>query len=245
MNPLNQEIKKHLLHQGATIVGFADLSDLPVDVRDGYRYGISIAVALNPEKVIKIYPGPNIEYYNEYKSVNRLLDKIAESGADFLKTKGFDAFAKTTSVVVQEQSTKRTKLPHKTIATKAGIGWIGKCALLVTEEYGPAIRFTAVLTNADLDVGVPITKSRCGQCEECKKICPAGAVSGKPWYPGLNRDDFFRALDCRDKISERGKGLGLTEGMCGLCIYICPWTQKYLKKSGIIPSMARNPLIEG
>ena len=85
MNPLNQEIKKHLLHQGATIVGFADLSDLPVDVRDGYRYGISIAVALNPEKVIKIYPGPNIEYYNEYKSVNRLLDKIAESGADFLK----------------------------------------------------------------------------------------------------------------------------------------------------------------
>ena len=240
MNKLNQEIKEHLLHQGATIVGFANLADLPVEIRDGYRYGISIAVALNPEKVVKIYPGPDMEYYNEYKSVNRLLDKIAESGAEFLIAKGFDALAKTSSVVVQDQTTKRTKLPHKTVATKAGIGWIGKCALLVTEDYGPAIRFTAVLTNADLDVGVPITKSKCGKCEECKKICPAGAVFGKQWYPGLNRDDFFRALDCRDKITERGKVFGFTEGMCGLCLWACPWTQKRLKKSGIVPSIARN-----
>ena len=37
----------------------------------------------------------------------------------------------------------------------------------------------SVLTNADLDVGTPITESRCGVCEDCKKICPAGAVTGK------------------------------------------------------------------
>ena len=47
----------------------------------------------------------------------------------------------------------------------------------------------------------------------------------------MNRDDFYRALDCRDKINERGKGLGLTEVTCGLCIWACPWTQKHLKKS--------------
>ena len=231
MNEFNREITENLLHQGAAIVGFADLSDLPAESRDGYRYGISIAVELNPIIVAIIGNGPSLEYYNEYNRANNLLNRLAENTADLLKTKGYDALAKTQSVVVQDEKTKTTKLPHKTVATKAGIGWIGKCALLVTEEYGPAIRITSVLTNADLDVGVPITESRCGDCMECKNSCPAGAVSGKQFRIGMDRDDFFKALDCRDKIKERGKGLRLTDGTCGLCFWVCPWTQKHLKKS--------------
>ena len=231
MNALNKEIKESLLRQGAAIVGFADLSDLPAESRDGYRYGISIAVELNPAIVKIIGNGPSLEYYNEYRSKSDKLVELAENCTGLLKARGFDARAQTRSVVNQDEKTKRTKLPHKTVATKAGLGWIGKCALLVTEEYGLAIRIISVLTNLNLDVGVPITESRCGTCEECKKICPAGAVTGIQWKPGMNRDDFYHALDCRDKIKERGKGFGLTEGTCGLCFWACPWTQKHLKKS--------------
>jgi len=166
--------------------------------------------------------------------VNNLLNQLAENCAEFIKNKGFDALAKTQSVVKTDEKTKRTKLPHKTVATKAGLGWIGKCALLVTEQYGPAIRITSVLTNADLNIGIPIVESKCGNCVECKNICPAGAVTGKNWVPGMNRDDFYHALDCRDKIKERGKGFGLTEGTCGLCIWACSWTQKHLKKRSLL-----------
>ena len=231
MNALNKEITDNLLRQGAAIVGFADISDLSFEVRDGYRYGISIAVALNPEIVAIIGNGPSFEYYNEYKRANNLLNQLADSGAELLKNRGFDALAKTQSVVKTDETTKRSKLPHKTVATKAGLGWIGKCALLITERYGAAIRITTLLTNAGLDVGTPITESRCGNCLECKKICPAGAVTGVQWEPGMNRDDFYRALDCRDKIKERGEGFSFTEGTCGLCIWSCPWTQRHLRKS--------------
>ena len=231
MKTLNKEITENLLRQGAAIVGFADLSELPVEDRDGYRYGIGIAVALNPEKVMKIGTVPNLEYYNEYKRTSELLNGLAESGAELLKSEGFDALAKSKRVVIQDEKTKRTKLPHKTVATKAGLGWIGKCALLITEEYGSAIRITSVLTNADLDVGVPITESRCGDCIECKNSCPAGAVSGKQFRIGMDRDEFFNAFGCKAKIIERGKDLGRTEGTCGLCIQVCPWTRKYLKNS--------------
>ena len=182
MNALNRGIKESLLRQGAAIVGFADLSDLPPEDRDGYRYGISIAVELNPKIVAIIGNGPSLEYYNEYNRANKLLNQLADNCAEFLKTKGFDALAKTQSVVKTDEKTKRSKLPHKTVATKAGLGWIGKCALLITEQYGPAIRITSVLTNTDLDVGIPITESRCGTCEDCKKICPAGAVTGRIGY---------------------------------------------------------------
>jgi epoxyqueuosine reductase QueG len=122
MNLLNQEIKASLLHQGAIRVGFADLSGLPEDIRDGYRYGISIAVELNPEIVKIIGSGPSMEYYNEYRNKNDFLNQLADNCAELLKNKGFDALAKTQKVVVSDEKTKRTKLPHKTVATKAGLG---------------------------------------------------------------------------------------------------------------------------
>ena len=234
MNTLNEELTENLKRNGASLVGFADLSDLPVEARDGFGYGISIAVMLNPEIVMMIAKGPSIEYYNEYNRVNRLLNQLAEHGAEILKASGFDALAKTQSIVKQDEKTKRTKLPHKTIATKAGLGWIGKCALMITEKYGAAIRITSVLTNARLDTGTPIVDSRCGKCDDCKIICPAGAVTGKSWKAGMDRDDFFKALDCSAKIHERGRDLGLTGGTCGLCIWACPWTQKHLKKEKVL-----------
>jgi epoxyqueuosine reductase len=187
MNNLNEEIRGILLREGAAIVGFADLSEFSSENRDGYRYGVSIAVNLNPEIVMKIGDGPSMHYYHEYYRANKLLNRLAECGADILKANGFNALAKTQSVVVIDQKVKRTKLPHKSVATKAGLGWIGKCALLVTEQYGSAIRITSMLTNAKLDVGTPITDSRCGNCEDCKNICPAGAVSGRLWSAGVER----------------------------------------------------------
>ena len=87
MKTLNQEIKESLQRQGAVLVGFADLSDLPPDIRDGYQYGISIAVELNPKIVKIIGNGPSKEYYNEYKSKNDFINHLAESCAELLKTK--------------------------------------------------------------------------------------------------------------------------------------------------------------
>jgi epoxyqueuosine reductase QueG len=235
MNNLNNEISESLLHKGASMVGFADLTDLPADVRDGFKYGISIAVMLDPEVVGLIGKGPSIEYEKEYHRVNNLLNQLGGHTAVMLKTSGFDALAKTQSVVVQDERVKRTKLPHKTVATKAALGWIGKCALLITENYGAAIRITSVLTNAELETGEPITESKCGKCEDCKNICPAGAVSGKLWKVGVDRDEFFQVLKCRDKIKERAIGLSFNEGTCGLCIWSCPWTQKHLKRMKVSP----------
>ena len=46
---LNDELTTFLKSQGgAAIVGFADLHEIPQDVRDNYPFGVSIAVALDP-----------------------------------------------------------------------------------------------------------------------------------------------------------------------------------------------------
>ena len=228
---ISDELRQRLLEKGAGIVGFADLSGIAEQDRHGYGYGITIAVPLAPEIVSGIRNGPTREYYEQYKGINALLNELDEYAAGILSENGYEALPMTQSLVSIDETTRRTQLLHKTVATRAGIGWIGKCALLITEEYGSAVRISSVLTNAVLDAGTPVNESRCGACTVCRDTCPAGAVSGIPWKAGMDRDEFYNAFACRKTARERSAKIGIDESLCGLCIRLCPWTGRYMRKS--------------
>lgn len=149
----NGLIKKELKKIGATMVGFADLSEIDKEIRRGFPFGISIAIALNPSIVGKIPTGPHLDYYYEMEAVSKKLKDLSNYMEEFIKTKGFNAFSQAS---IKSDSQYRTPLPHKTVATRAGLGWIGKSATLVTEEYGNAIRINSVLTDMPLLTGEPI-----------------------------------------------------------------------------------------
>ncbi|HSW57944.1 MAG TPA: hypothetical protein VLH15_06050 [Dehalococcoidales bacterium] len=228
MKTLNQEIREYLLEEGASLVGFANLTELPENTRNNFPRGISIAVALSPASVQEIGQGLAQEYWKACSQVNAKLDELGLGAERFLKDRGFAAQARTTRVVKIDQTARTTDLPHKTVATRAGLGWIGKCALCITPGFGAAQRFTCVLTDAPLECGHPINQSGCGDCVVCQEICPSGAVSGHNWFAGLERDRFFDAAKCFNYIAEFRKTTGCADTTCGRCVKACPWTQKYL-----------------
>ena len=127
------KIKKILFDKGASLVGFADLRDLPEKFRFNLNYGISIGIRLNPKIIEGISEGPNKQYQEEYLRVNQLLDQIAFTTEEFLKNKSYQAIALTATLKGINNYNLSTLLPHKTVATKAVLGWIGKCALLITK----------------------------------------------------------------------------------------------------------------
>jgi epoxyqueuosine reductase len=228
VNKLSIELKEKLILKGATLVGYSELSDIPGAGRQGYDYGISIAIALAPQIISGIGNGPTQDYYDEYHRINSLLDELAIFTAKWIEDYGYKAFPQTLKNVVEDEKTWRTSLPHKTVATRSGIGWIGKSAMLVTEEYGSAIRFTSVLTNLELEVGKPITDSKCGNCTNCLEACPGNAIKGINWNVDMDRDQFFNPFDCRKAARERASRIGIDATLCGMCIFVCPWTKKYL-----------------
>ncbi|MDR1321367.1 MAG: 4Fe-4S dicluster domain-containing protein [Gracilibacteraceae bacterium] len=227
---LTAEVRNELRALGADIVGFGDISALPPGAREGLPVGISVAVKY-PKAVIRgITSLPTQEYREWYDRLNERLDMIVTHGAGLLAGRGFQAVAQTRERVGAGGTDYRTALPHKTVATRAGIGWIGKCALLVTKQYGSMIRLSSILTDAPLDRAEPVNKSRCGKCLECTISCPAGAVYGKHWETGLQRDELLDPVKCSQTARERsmrGFGAGIT--ICGKCIEICPHTRKYLE----------------
>lgn len=141
-----------------------------------------------------------------------------------METHGYKAVPKTTKVVHQDEETLSTTLPHKTVATKAGLGWIGKCALLITEEFGSSIRLSTILTD------VPINESKCGNCNECKKYCPGDAIQGINWSAELSRDSYYNAFNCGKMARKLSDEMGIKDRVCGKCIVACPWTKMYLSK---------------
>jgi epoxyqueuosine reductase len=231
MNDLGSQIKRALLNRGASLVGFADLIEIPADVRHSMRFAISIAVALDPSVIAEVRSGPTREYCSEYRRANALLSDLAKFAANMIKNHGFQAIPKEPTHVGIDPRTHSTILPHKTIATRAGLGWIGKCALLVTEEYGCAIRINTILTDVPLEMARPVDHSRCGDCLVCVDSCPGRAPSGKEWGVNVHRDSFFDAFACASAARECAvASIGVDDTICGICVSVCPWTLKYVER---------------
>lgn len=247
---MNLEIERILLENGASMVGFAKIDELygkvdlsgprsedsvtePINIPH-YPLGIAIILA-HPKDVIKnIQNVPTMDYYNAYHRLNIKLDELAILCAEYIKEQGYHVYPQTISAT-KEYGIFRTVMPHKTVAVNAGLGWIGKSALFITEKYGSAVRLTSVLTDAPLHSNKLIIHSKCGSCMLCTYACPGKAISGRAWSPELDRDEFFDAMACRMKAREiAAKSINKQITLCGKCIEVCPYTRKYTQDTSTI-----------
>jgi epoxyqueuosine reductase len=222
-------VEKHLSPPDRFIYGFADLSDV-IDSRFGdFRFGISIGQKLDYGIVDSIEDGPTPGYYTHYKKTNRDLAALSGRIAQELEGSGIRAQCIEPSISTDKLDsdyslTLRTSLSHKMVATRAGLGWIGKTALFISREFGPRLRLVTLLTSTFLDnSSSPVNSSKCGKCNTCVEACPAEAASGLLWDISMDRDDFFDAHKCRGQCQEFGNRLpGGDARICGICVSVCP-----------------------
>lgn len=225
---LREELFNVLKENGAALAGVGDLTDLVCDRR---TIGVSVAVPVPAHIVEDLKTAPTKEYYEMYRILNNRLNRIVEAGEEFLCRHGYDAHANTTGRTTLDENWC-SALPHKTVATRAGLGWIGKSCLLVTKEYGSAVRISSLVTDAPLPVSEPVTESQCGACTKCVKSCPGQALTGALWKAGMPREELFRKEICKKAQTERMEAAtGICTDLCGLCFAVCPYTQRYFQKT--------------
>jgi epoxyqueuosine reductase QueG len=232
-------LQDYLGERGATFVACADLGGVPAEVRQGLDWGVTIGVALDAAVIAGIGDGPTPVYAAEYDRANALLNELARIAAEFLRARGHRAVPLAATVKTLDKATLATPLPHKTAARLAGVGWIGKCALLITRSHGSAVRYNTVLTDASLPVGMPADVSECGPCTACVDACPAGAPLGRAWEPGMKREELFDAFACCAEGQRRSAAAGIDSVICGICIAACPHTKRYIARS--LPAEASPP----
>jgi len=227
-------IQKNLTATEDFIYGFADLRGMVDQEFEDYPFGISIGRRLDDRIIDQIENGPTSEYFQHYKDVNKELDSIASNIGRELKNKNINCIniaasgAPAAKDLEYFRKTLRTKISHKMVATRAGLGWIGKTDLFVASEYGPRVRLVSLLLNKELPkLAKPIEKSKCGKCDVCVIQCPAQAASGELWDVHTDRDLFFDVFKCSRKCAELSKTrLNEDVRICGICVSVCPIGKK-------------------
>lgn len=219
------------------LYGFADLGPfLPVRLK-AWPHALSFAVRMDEELMDSIQHGPTAPYYAEYKRVNTLIDGLAGRIAAQVEAWGYRAHCIHSS---QRTDPERIagEFPHKTGAVQAGLGWIGRNCQLITRAFGPRVRLGTVLT--DMPIGnepsAAYTRSFCGDCEACVQACPAGALTGALWVPGMERDVLFNAQACDQW--KREHYAAFDSNVCGICTAACPMgieRQRERKRTGDRP----------
>ena len=114
---------------------------------------------------------------------------------------------------------------EKSIAEKAGLGWIGKHTNLINSKAGSWFFLGEIYTNIPLPIDEPVVTSHCGSCTACIDICPTAAIVG-PYQLDARRCISYLTIESQDSIPvELRPLLGNRIYGCDDCQIICPWNK--------------------
>jgi epoxyqueuosine reductase QueG len=231
-----KEILEYAKSMGATLAGVADLrrlKGLPLYgglSLDKFKYAISIAIALPSEAVEMITADdPGMLYAHAYRTINEALDSIAAKVSAEICREGHRALVIPASMRV-EQAQQAGHASHKAFAWAAGLGWIGRNAMLTNPDFGSRVRLVTVLTDMPLIAGKPMP-NKCGVCRLCVLSCPAKAFTYVPFEVRPScREEIFNPDRCFEKLLTNKEVLISKHHMvdhavhiCGVCIKVCPY----------------------
>lgn len=119
--------------------------------------------------------------------------------------------------------TDSAPVAEKSLAVRAGLGWIGRNSLLVTPRHGSMLLLGELIVDCGVDeYDQPLAGVGCGACRACVSNCPNGAIL----------DDYTidtrRCISCRT-IEREGCSEGITlDGWifgCDACQTVCPFNR--------------------
>jgi epoxyqueuosine reductase len=202
----------------------AAANEPPLPLSPALPTAISLAMRIEPRALVKLRQDDPAPYRLEYVRLNEALDAAGERLAAALRAAGHEALALPATVYTDQPPSgdwlAAGVFPHKSAATRAGLGWIGKTALFVSPELGPRLRLATVFSDVDLSYGTPVVEGRCGSCRSCIVVCPARAGRDVTWVAGTAREELFDAAACErhlDSMDQTG------HRTCGLCVAACPF----------------------
>ena len=118
-------------------------------------------------------------------------------------------------------------LSKKRMAELAGLGHYGKNSLIINPILGPWVRYRSIVTDAPLAPDNETCVDLCGECDECVKACPVGALT--PYV--VDPDRCLLGMPMEERVSKEFRDVYtehspmVTENtwrMCQACQRACP-----------------------
>jgi epoxyqueuosine reductase QueG len=218
---LQESLAERITSLGVTVWGVADLDFVRKAAKNlesvlafpsgKYNRAVVMGIRLADDVLEGITDRPTPLYFHHYRQANYFLDRAAFDVALLLQNAHYSALAVPASQVISKDP-MRGLVCHRTLGWAAGLGRRGRNNLLVHPVYGARVRYVSVLTDAPLEAGKP-DDSDCGDCRECVKACPVGAIHE-------SMEDFDLKA-CKAELDEFVHLPFIGQHICGICVKAC------------------------
>lgn len=118
-------------------------------------------------------------------------------------------------------------------SARAGIGFVGKNAMLISRQHGNWLLLAAILTRIEFIPDTPVREKirdapvglLCGKCTQCLDACPTQAFTA-PGTVDARRCISYQTIENKGAIPrELRAGIGAHIFGCDVCLDVCPWNR--------------------
>lgn len=185
-NPeLTEQAKQIALKHGADLFGVVKADDLPENTESlsGILPQASSVVVVASKHSLAAIQSNTIQM-GQFDTIHTYHEcaRAAHRVTRFLESEGFPSVAIPAFIPIDMEEPKkgmRGEICWRRAGVRAGLGSYGENGLLVTREFGSAIRISGLVTTSDLQADQPLSEDVCDHCRRCIDACPSGALSGE------------------------------------------------------------------
>lgn len=218
---MQNEIRTFALGKGASLAGFAAAEDFreapagfrPTDLMPSAK-GVVVLAKHLPRGVVD--SGNAAVYTLHHTHLMQLLDSLACEVALFIESLGGKAMPVPADdpYFHWEEDRKHGMglLSHRHAAVVAGLGELGKSALLITPQFGSRVELVSILTTFEFCSPARLTGLCQPGCTLCRDACPSGAQTGS---------GAIEQKPCRYHIAAK-TDRGHSIYRCWQCRAVCP-----------------------
>lgn len=136
-------------------------------------------------------------------------------------------------------------------AARAGLGFVGKNAMLISRTHGNWLFLAGVLTRLAFHPDEPLRRPPlrsdigllCGKCTRCLDACPTAAFP-RPGVVDARRCISYQTIESNGVIPrELRAGIGNRVYGCDVCLEVCPWN-RFAKEGRRLLLAARHDMAE-
>tara|TARA_Y100001973_G_scaffold87801_1_gene132245 strand:- start:439 stop:1266 length:828 start_codon:yes stop_codon:yes gene_type:complete len=171
-------------------------------------------------EMAKRLANPDAAYISRYalgrdyhKLIRRRLQQLAERIEQLIGPFGYRAFVDSAPVM------------ERALATRSGLGWIGKNTMLINRKAGSYFFLGELYTDLPLPIDAPQQTEHCGKCTACLTACPTDAFVDSHVLDA-RRCISYLTIELKGAIPEDlRKPMGNRVFGCDDCQLVCPWNR--------------------